>query len=190
MPISRNFVSRVVAVVALSHAIGAHANRAEEAHARATLVSDTSTVVAGQPFTVAITFAIDPGWHLYWKDSGDSGLPPSVKWKLPEGFTAGELQFPSPKVLKTPAGVNYVYEEKLTLLATLTPPPTLKAGERYEIAAAVKWLECDEDTCLPAKQDGALSVTAGTQATPQHEAEFAAWKAAAKEGESYRPPAR
>lgn len=186
----RNFVVGFFGLALLGHAIAANANQNAELHAQAALLSDTSTIVAGQSFTVAITFTIDPGWHLYWKDPGDSGLPPSVKWKLPEGFTAGELQFPSPQVLKSPAGVNYIYEENLTLLVTITPPKTLKEGERFEIAAALKWLECDEDRCLPAKQDGSLSVTAGTQATPQHEADFAAWIKAAKEGESYQPPAK
>lgn len=157
------------------------------AHARAKLICDTSAIVAGKPFTLAVAFEMDPGWHLYWKDPGDSGMPPSVKWTLPDGFVAGKLQFPKPEILKTPAGVNYVYEKSFALLVTITPPAELGAGQTIDIKAAIKWLECTLEQCLPAKQSAELSVETGTEAQPANEAQFVEWRAAVKAGEHFDP---
>ena len=37
-----------------------------------------------------------PGWHGYWLNPGDAGLPMDVKWQLPTGFSAGPLRYPVP----------------------------------------------------------------------------------------------
>lgn len=184
-------IPRLVAAGLLGLTLASATSAADDdAHARATLVSETATVVAGQPFLVAISFEIDPKWHLYWKDPGDSGLPPSVKWTLPEGFRAGELQFPTPKVHHTPAGTNYIYEDRVALLVTITPPEKLKDGEKFELVANLKWLECTEEICVPAKQSATTGVVVGAEVSPQHTTQFLAWKTAVKEGESFTPPAK
>jgi thiol:disulfide interchange protein DsbD len=157
------------------------------ARARAELASSVSTIAPGSPFTVAIAFDIDPDWHLYWKDPGDSGMPPSVKWKLPEGFTAGQLRFPKPEVLQTTAGTNYVYHNQFALLVTITPPADLKPGQTLELAADIKWLECDAEVCLPAKQSASISVTSGDRAAPANAEKFAEWEKAVKAGEGFDP---
>lgn len=114
-------------------------------------------------------------------------MPPSVKWALPEGFTASELQYPKPETIKTSAGVNYVHEGKFALLVTITPPATLKEGELIELAGNVKWLECDAEICLPAKQSVSVSVQTDKQSAPQNEKKFEAWKSAVEAGEGYSP---
>lgn len=157
------------------------------ARARAELVSSASTIAAGTPFTVAIAFDVDQDWHLYWKDPGDSGMPPSVKWRLPEGFQAGELQFPKPETLKTSAGVNYIHEKQFALLVTITPPADLKAGQTLELAGDLQWLECDADICLPAKQSVKLSVMTGDRPAPANKERFEVWEAAVEAGRGYDP---
>ncbi len=157
------------------------------ARARVELVSSVKSIAPGEPFVVALSFDVDPDWHLYWKDPGDSGMPPSVKWTLPEGFTASELQFPKPKTIQIPAGVNYIHEGRFALLVTITPPATLKEGESVELAGNVKWLECDAEICLPAKQSVAVSVQSDKQSVLQHEKEFEAWRSAVKAGEGFSP---
>src|SRR5271167_1414229 len=61
-----------------------------------TMVADTSAVEAGKSFRVAIVVTPEAGWHVYWKNPGDAGLPTKVKWTLPEGFAAGPLMYPIP----------------------------------------------------------------------------------------------
>ncbi len=57
-----------------------------------------------------LQLAHQPEWHTYCKNSGDSGLPTSIAWELPEGVSAGEIAWPLPK--KFPRGnlANYGYE--------------------------------------------------------------------------------
>jgi DsbC/DsbD-like thiol-disulfide interchange protein len=64
---------------------------------RATLSSETSAVAPGTPFWLGLRLEMQPGWHVYWKQPGDSGLPPRVKWSLPAGFAAEDLAFPYPQ---------------------------------------------------------------------------------------------
>src|SRR5690242_5500567 len=65
----------------------------------AQLVSDTTAITPGQPFTVALRLQHDPHWHSYWIAPG-TGYPTSLTWTLPEGFKAGDIQWPTPHVVK------------------------------------------------------------------------------------------
>ena len=63
---------------------------------KASLLADTSAIVPGQAFQVGVLLEMAPGWHTYWQYSGDAGLPTSIDWELPPGFTAGPIQWPVP----------------------------------------------------------------------------------------------
>lgn len=156
-------------------------------HARAELVAEGQSIVAGQPFTVAVVFRMDPQWHVYWKDPGDSGMPPSVKWTLPPGYTAGEFQYPTPKVLKGPAGTNYVYEDEVALLVEITPPATAKVGDAVPLVGDLRWLECDADVCLPARGRVTTSVTVAHTVEPKDAAQFQSWRDKVKAGQDFDP---
>ena len=54
------------------------------------LVPETPAVAPGGTVWVAVHFEVKPGWHIYWRDPGDSGLPTTVEWRLPGGFAAGD----------------------------------------------------------------------------------------------------
>ena len=114
------------------------------------LVHAESQVKSGSVITVGIRFLLQPGWHLYWMNPGDAGQPPSVKWVLPFGWSAGELLWPTPTRLVNSAGVDYGYENEVTLLTAV------KVGAiDGDLVANLKWLVCKE-VCVP--QSG----TAGT----------------------------
>ncbi|MFN3562144.1 MAG: protein-disulfide reductase DsbD family protein [Chloroherpetonaceae bacterium] len=99
-----------------------------------------------QPFTVALRFQIAPEWHLYWKNPGDAGLAPKVQWTLPDGFTASELQFPTPHKIATETAVDYGYDNELVLLATIFP--SKNPTRNFTIKADLTWLVCRE-SCIP-----------------------------------------
>jgi thiol:disulfide interchange protein DsbD len=89
---SRKLSLALCALVALSaRDISAQSYQGREL-VKATLLADTSAVVPGKPFTVGLLLRMAPGWHTYWKFSGDAGLPSEIKWKLPPGWKAGEIQ--------------------------------------------------------------------------------------------------
>ncbi len=118
-------------------------------HVKASLVAADASVQPGRPLTVALRLVHDPHWHTYWLNPG-TGLPTTLDWKLPAGWTAGPIQWPAPLVLKDKAGniVGNGYEGDLLLPVTLTPPADLAAGGTVALQAKADWLMCEE-ICVP-----------------------------------------
>ncbi|MBK8575400.1 MAG: thioredoxin family protein [Elusimicrobia bacterium] len=119
-------------------------------------MAEPSAVAAGVPFFVAVKLSHDPGWHTYYKEPGDSGLPTKIQWRLPEGFTAGEILWPVPQRIEMPPLVNFGYEGEVSLLVLITPPEKLGA-RNVDLAAMVSWLECKEE-CVPGKAEVSVGV--------------------------------
>jgi DsbC/DsbD-like thiol-disulfide interchange protein len=119
---------------------------------RAQLVPEVLSVQPGKAFCVALRLQMESGWHTYWINPGDSGLPTRIQWKLPPGFRAGEIQWPYPETLLLGLDVNYGYEGEAWLLTEITPPPALKEGTKVSLMASAKWLACLEE-CLPGGAD-------------------------------------
>src|SRR3954469_3312524 len=73
---------------------------------KASLVAEVSSFTPGKPFLAGVRLQHDAGWHTYWKDPGDSGLPTTVAWNLPKGVTAGPLEWPEPQFVLDAAGLK------------------------------------------------------------------------------------
>lgn len=133
----------------------------------ARLISSHGTIKAGEPFTIGLQFNIDPTWHTYWINPGETGIPTSLKLELPAGFTAGELQFPVPKKFITDYGFDvreagYGYETSVVHTMTITPPSDLKPGESITLTGQSAFLMCDPHTCIPGKADLSITLQTGT----------------------------
>ncbi len=114
----------------------------------------------GQPVWVGLQIAHQPEWHTYWKNSGDSGLPTRLEWKLPAGVTAGEIAWPAP--IKIPIGnlANYGYENTVLLPVPLTISPDFKPGllaSELDIELRASWLVCKKE-CIPEEGTFTLKV--------------------------------
>jgi thiol:disulfide interchange protein DsbD len=107
---------------------------------------------------------MDPGWHTYWRNPGDAGLPTKAKWTLPEGFIAGELQWPRPGRFNTGPLVSFGYEGEVLLPVEIQVPAAVASSE-LTLSAKVSWLECEE-ICLPGKADLALTLPVRNAASP------------------------
>jgi thiol:disulfide interchange protein DsbD len=118
----------------------------------ATLVAERDGIEPGRAFRVAVRLSHQPGWHSYWQLAGDSGLPTRVNWRLPPGFVAGALQWPSPRRLAIGGLVDYGYEGEILLLTGIEPAAGLAPGTDVRIGARVQWLMC-RDVCIPAAAD-------------------------------------
>src|SRR5664279_5701955 len=119
-------------------------------HVEAELVPERTAFVPGQTTTVALRLRMEDGWHTYWQNPGDSGLPTTLAWTLPAGVTAGPIQWPAPHALPVGPLVNYGYEGEVLHLVELKATPALAAGNAT-LKARADWLVCRE-TCIP---DGA-----------------------------------
>jgi len=112
------------------------------------LATGAKTVSAGQKINVMVLMEIQPGWHIYYKDPGDTGLPTQVLWELPEGFTAEPLQW-QPYQRFVESGIKTKgYENKTAISAAIIAPAQLRPGQSARIKATVKWLAC-KHSCVP-----------------------------------------
>ncbi len=118
-------------------------------------------ITAGQPVWLGLQIKHQPEWHTYWKNSGDSGLPTELTWKLPAGITAGEIAWPTPK--KIPIGnlANYGYENTVLLPVPLTVAPGFSASQ-LTIQLSATWLVCKRE-CIP--QEGEFTLILPTRSS-------------------------
>ncbi len=96
-------------------------------------------------------FKLEPGWHVYWKNPGDAGLPPHIRWTLPEGVTAEPLQFTAPKRLPLGPLMDFGYEDEALFPFRLALAKSVKPGVAV-LHAKVDWLVC-RASCIPGKAD-------------------------------------
>lgn len=159
----------VICAILLAHS-GLLAQSGKQQHAHLSLLSEHSNLTPGQPQWLGIRFDLDPGWHIYWLNPGDSGEPPKATWNLPTGMQVGNLQFPTPQRISDHSLMDYGYEGSTILLAKLTPGPS-DTSKAAEIAGDVRYLVCRE-VCVPGKDhvslmlpvsNGVKAASAGSQ---------------------------
>ncbi|MGZ6187021.1 MAG: protein-disulfide reductase DsbD family protein [Candidatus Binataceae bacterium] len=127
---------------------------AETNQVKAELLLEQAAVAPGDTVTAALDLKIVPHWHTYWRTPGDSGLPTTIKWTLPEGVSAGDIEWPLPQRIDVAGLMNFGYEDHVTLLTPLKVAAGAAQGAA-EIKADVSWLVC-ADVCIP--QDASFSI--------------------------------
>src|SRR5689334_17515470 len=152
----------LLALAALCAAAPAAAAPVQTPHVEAELVAESTSWVAGAPNWVALRLKPEPGWHTYWRNPGDSGLPTTLAWTLPEGWSSGEISWPYPSVNRLGDLVNYGYDAQTLHLVPLTLPPKIE-GE-FTVKALAKWLVC-ADICIPGEAQLSLTLPVAEIAT-------------------------
>ena len=114
----------------------------------------------GKTVWLGLQLTHQPDWHTYWRNPGDSGLPITVQWTLPEGISAGEIAWPLPK--KIPIGnlANYGFDGTVLLPVPLTISQDFKPGlanNEIEVKLKANWLVCRKE-CIPEEGEFALKV--------------------------------
>jgi len=133
-------------------------------HLSVTLLVPPAELYPGQAFTAGLDFKMEPGWHVYWINAGDSGEPPTVQWHLPAGVTADPLQFPPPKRLPLGPLMDFGYENEVVFPVPMHVAANFHpAAHQVPIAAHVSWLVCRE-VCIPGKGEVAVTRAGLTKA--------------------------
>src|SRR6058998_3302781 len=130
---------------------------------RTELLADTNAIVPGKPFTIGLLLRMAPGWHTYWKFSGDAGLPTEINWNLPAGWKAGEIQWPIPLKTNDPGDIQtYGYQDEVLLMQQITPSAKID-NSSVKLSADASWLVC-ERICIPgsAKLDVDLPIASAS----------------------------
>ncbi|HEY7903107.1 MAG TPA: thioredoxin family protein [Casimicrobiaceae bacterium] len=159
-------------------AAGATAAPVRTGHVTAELVAQKTAFVPGADNVVALKLTLDKGWHTYWRNAGDSGLPTTLAWTLPAGISAGPIEWLPPQLLPAGPLTNYGYEGVAWHPVTLHAAPGAALGSRVALAARADWLVCRE-ACIPEGADLTLALPVASQAVddPRDGAAIAAARA-------------
>jgi thiol:disulfide interchange protein DsbD len=147
----------------------------------ARFLSDANAIQPGGSVRVGVLLTMADDWHVYWRNPGDAGLATDLSLKLPEGWTASPMRWPTPVRFAQAGGiVGYGYEKTVLLWRTVTAGPKAPIGETVSIAARVDWLACRVE-CVPGKAAGSVGLRvrrrpADGNATSADARTFAAWQ--------------
>ncbi|MEO8133582.1 MAG: thioredoxin family protein [Betaproteobacteria bacterium] len=130
-------------------------------HVEAELVAEQNAVVPGKPLLAGLRLKMDEHWHTYWRNPGDTGLPTVIRWQLPTGFKAGEIDWPAPQRIDIGPFANYGYENEVVLPVRIEVPEGIAPGTRIPIKAHAEWLVCREQ-CIPGEAELDLDLVAAT----------------------------
>ena len=140
-------------------------------HVQVQLITDR--VAPGHGMRFGLRFDLEPGWHIYWQNPGDSGGPPEAAWTLPPGMMAAGFEWPAPERIDIGGLINYGYHNTVLLPV----PVAVAAGARIPpdltVKTSLRWMAC-ANLCVPGKAELVLQF-------PLREAEQAQledWKAA------------
>jgi thiol:disulfide interchange protein/DsbC/DsbD-like thiol-disulfide interchange protein len=145
----------------LSAAVPGIAHAQATPHIGADLFVETRAPAPGQPVRIAFRMEPERGWHGYWINPGDSGLPASVEWEAPAGVRFTQLRHPAPTLLDILGIASYVHEGPFSLLATMTVPAGLAPGTILPITAKLSWLACSDSLCVPESASLAATLQVG-----------------------------
>jgi thiol:disulfide interchange protein DsbD len=181
---------RTGAVIVAFAALATPSHAAGSKNVQASLLSEHAAVQPGQALTLGLRLEMADGWHTYWKNPADSGLPTKLTWTLPPGFTAEALQWPHPERIEAPPLMSYGYNDEVLLPVTVRAPADLAPGRSVRLAARADWLECKE-ICLPGKADLEITLPVEAATRPsEHAARFAKTRALLPgDGSAWKPRA-
>ncbi len=138
------------------------------AQVAASLAAAEASVQPGRTVTVALRLDHQAHWHTYWINPG-TGYPTSIAWTLPAGWTAGEIQWPTPQVVADLGGniTGNGYEDVTYLPVTLTPPANLAVGGSVTLRATADWLMC-ATVCIPGNAELQLTLPVRAETPTPH----------------------
>ena len=138
----QGFAAQTIATKAVAQ------DRVETGHATTEFLAETDGIVAGETFWLAIRQEVEDGWHVFWVNPGDAGLPLNLNWSLPDGFETGDVLHPVPEFIPVGPLASYAHEGTPVFLVPIKAPDDLDVGDNIRIGVDASWQAC-EDICVP-----------------------------------------
>lgn len=133
-----------------------------------TLVADVTAVQPGKSFYAGLLIRHERGYHTYWKNPGLAGVATKLEWSLPDGWKAGEIEWPEPEKVKMASINTHGYEKDTILQVKLTPPS--KLDKPVTLKTKASWMCCAK-SCHPGFVDLELTLPVAAQASASKLAE-------------------
>jgi len=136
------------------------------ARIEAELVAMSAWAAPGSTVIVGVRQDIEPGWHTYWRNPGDSGGATTLAWTLPEGVTAGDIVWPVPERQRLLDLMNFGYSGVVYLPVPVQIPATARPGTSLRLTAKALFLVCSAEMCVPDELTLSLNLPVREGAAP------------------------
>jgi DsbC/DsbD-like thiol-disulfide interchange protein len=167
VPIRAGFAAALVASFFMPQALAQDSSPwVKDGHSAVRLLAGSRS---GAVLLGGIAIQLQPGWHTYWRNPGDSGVPPRIDFSKSENIEAVTILWPAPAKFADGAGgtsLGYLKQVVLPLriVAKNTDKPvTLRADINYAVC---------EKLCIPVEASAELAFT--SVASTEDSALFAA----------------
>jgi len=124
---------------------------ADEARMRLLLDAPDGGRIAG-----GIEIEIEPGWHTYWRNPGDNGVPPVFDFSASQNVADVEVLYPAPERYEDESGVSLIYQNDVVFPLVVTPA---EAGKPVTVSAEVTFGVCS-DVCIPTRATSVVTLPA------------------------------
>ncbi len=128
----------------------------------------------GLPLWLGLQITHQPEWHTYWKNPGDSGLATDLRWTLPPGTRAGDIDWPVPHKLPLGTLANFGYEGTLLLPVPIRIQSLPPGATQLAVRLSASWLVCRKE-CIPEEGEFALQLPLGGSIAAHGDAFAASW---------------
>lgn len=128
---------------------GAFAQPQRTERIEAELVAMSAWAAPGSTAVIAVKQTIQPGWHTYWRNPGDSGGATTLTWTTPQGVRAGEIVWPVPERQRLSGLMNYGYSGEVYLPVPVEIPATARAGTSLPLTVKALFFVCSDEMCVP-----------------------------------------
>lgn len=151
----------IVGLMVLPSALAEPVFKTYPNHSQVRLVTSASTLSETHDTWVGLQVRLDPDWHAYWQNPGDSGAAPILKLVFdPDVVSVSEIQWPTPERIATPPLMTFGYEREVLWWAKVrlrAPPPN---NQPIRLTLEAEWLVCKVE-CIPAFDSFTHSFTPG-----------------------------
>ncbi|MGZ2450493.1 DsbC/DsbD-like thiol-disulfide interchange protein [Rhizobium ruizarguesonis] len=106
-----------------------------------------------------------PGWITYWKEPGNSGIPPQITITPESGVSLDAIAYPVPKHFFKGGIEDIAYDAPVTLPLSLTA-----AGKGPVAIDASAFIGICKDICIPFQANFQLKLGPAMQSHPEEEA--------------------
>jgi DsbC/DsbD-like thiol-disulfide interchange protein len=163
-----SFVQLVLTIAFLlpGAAMAAHSDwsHADQAQVRLLLGGERDGRLLG-----GVDVALETGWHTYWRNPGETGVPPVFDFSGSKNVARVDVLYPAPTRYDDGATVSLIYQDEVVFPLLVTPlapgPVTLRAAISFGVC---------KEVCIPT-QARAEVTQAGGERDPLTEARLASF---------------
>ncbi|NRG19792.1 hypothetical protein HPQ64_19035 [Rhizobiales bacterium] len=120
-------------------------------------------LIAGGPleepgrYDAALEFRMEPGWHIYWRFPGETGVPTQADFSASSNLEKARLRFPAPVRYHDGYATSLVYMDHVILPIEVMAKD---GAAPLELSANLFFGICRE-ICVPAQMDLGLTLASG-----------------------------